>query len=160
MNCPFCRGDSKVIDSRPIPDGIRRRRECLQCERRFSTYEKIIPLEIRVLKAGVRPPEDFQPEKIKVVLRRVCKGRPISMPQIEDITRTLEADLSSAGRSSVRSSDLAHQVAELLMALDEVAYSRFIANYIDVEGRVALERQEPRRSVTANAKQLRLFGGD
>lgn len=145
MNCPFCRGASKVVDSRPIPDGIRRRRECLRCERRFTTHERIVPTELRVVKAGDRSPEDFQPEKIAAVLRKVTKGRPVSESQIEDTVRRIEADFAANGQTSVPSSELARVVAGLLGELDPVARFRFLSNYTDAGGRVSFEREEARR---------------
>jgi transcriptional repressor NrdR len=157
MNCPFCRGASKVVDSRPIPDGIRRRRECLRCGRRFTTHERIVPTELRVVKAGDRPPEDFQPEKIAVVLRKVTKGRPVSESQIEDAVRRIEADFAANGQTSVASSELARVVADLLRELDQVAHFRFLSNYTDAAGRVVFERQEraPRRPPAT--EQMDLF---
>jgi transcriptional repressor NrdR len=158
MNCPFCRGASKVVDSRPIPDGIRRRRECLRCERRFTTHERIVPTELRVVKAGDRAPEDFQPEKIAAVLRKVTKGRPVSEPQIEDAVRRIEADFAANGQTSVQSSELARVVADLLLELDQVAHFRFLSNYTDASGRVSFEREEsPRPRRPPSTEQMDLF---
>lgn len=156
MHCPFCRGSSKVVDSRPISEGIRRRRECLRCGRRFTTHERIVPLEIRVLKSGNRPPEDFQPEKIAAVLRRVCKGRPVSEGQIDDLVRRIEADLGTTGQTTVSSSELARLVADLLKEQDDVAYFRFLANYTDPEGHVVLGRAEE-GDARLSVQQLDLF---
>lgn len=157
MNCPFCNGASKVVDSRPIPDGIRRRRECLQCGRRFTTHEKIVPLELRVLKAGNRPPEDFQPEKIAAVLRKVCKGRPVGIGQIDDLVRRIEADLGVNAQASIASSELARLVADFLGELDEVAQRRFLSNYTDANGRITLERDRRPRPPRPPKDQLDLF---
>lgn len=158
MNCGFCGGNSKVVDSRPIPDGIRRRRECLRCGRRFSTHEKSIPLEVRVLKAGNRSPEDFSPDKIAIALQRVCKGRPIGDSQIDDIVRRIEADLGASGRATISSSELAFIVLDTLKSLDRIAYMRFVSNYTDAEGRVSLEQARPQKPLSRD-NQLDLFNG-
>ena len=157
MNCPFCRSASKVVDSRPIPDGIRRRRECLRCGRRFTTHERIVPTELRVLKAGDRAPEDFQPEKIAVVLRKVTKGRPVSESQIEDAVRRIEADFAANGLTAVPSSELARIVAGALRDLDQVAHFRFLSNYTDATGRVVFEREERARRRPPSTEQMDLF---
>ena len=158
MNCPFCRGASKVIDSRPIPDGIRRRRECLHCTRRFTTHERIVPLEVRVIKSGNRPQEDFQAEKIEAALRKVCKGRPVSPSQIDDLVRRIEADLAANGQPAIASSDIARQVADLLGELDDVSRFRFLSNYMDANGVVVLGQEERPRERRGGTDQLDLFG--
>lgn len=156
MNCPFCRGSSKVVDSRPISEGIRRRRECERCGRRFTTHERIVPLEIRVLKAGNRPPEEFQPGKIAAVLRKVCKGRPVSEGQIDDTVREIEAYLGAGGQTSVPSSELARLLADLLQEIDDVARFRFLANYTDPDGQVVLGESREKDS-RLSIRQLDLF---
>jgi transcriptional repressor NrdR len=157
MNCPFCRAASKVVDSRPIPDGIRRRRECLRCGRRFTTHERIVPTEVRVIKAGDRPAEDFQPEKIAAALRKVSKGRPVSESQIEEAVRRIEADFAANGQASIPSSEIARLVADLLQGIDPVAHFRFLSNYTDASGRVAFEREERARRQPPSKEQMDLF---
>ena len=156
MNCPFCRGSSKVVDSRPIAEGIRRRRECERCGRRFTTHERIVPLEIRVVKAGNRPPEEFQPSKITAVLRKVAKGRPVSEGQIDDVVREIEAFLGSKSQTTVTSAELARLVADLLRERDEIAHFRFLANYTDPEGEVVLGRSRE-KGARLSIEQLDLF---
>jgi transcriptional repressor NrdR len=158
MNCPFCGSSSKVVDSRPTSDGIRRRRECLRCGRRFTTHEKIIPLEIRVLKAGNRPAEEFYPDKIIAVLRRVCKGRPITSLQINDFVRRIEASLGTSGRTSVTSAEIALMLLGILKEIDELAHSRFISNYMDTDGRISIsDTGDVRLELLPKDKQLDLF---
>lgn len=156
MNCPFCRGSSKVVDSRPISEGIRRRRECERCGRRFTTHERIVPLEIRVLKANGRPLEEFQPAKIAAVLRKVCKGRPVSEGQIDDLVREIEAHLGAGGQTSVASSELARLLADLLQEVDDVARFRFLANYTDPDGQVVLGQSREKDS-RLSIRQMDLF---
>lgn len=147
-----------MIDSRPIPDGIRRRRECLHCTRRFTTHERIVPLEVRVIKSGNRPQEDFQAEKIEAALRKVCKGRPVSPSQIDDLVRRIEADLAANGQATIASWEIARQVADLLGELDEVSRFRFLSNYMDANGQVRLGGEERPRERRGAVDQLDLFG--
>jgi transcriptional repressor NrdR len=155
MNCVFCSGSSKVVDSRPIAGGIRRRRECLLCGRRFTTHEKAVPLELRVIKSGTRPPEDFAPGKIAVVLQKVLKGRPVDEHQITDMIRRIEAELTSSGQTTISSQELARLVAELLNEHDKIAWTRFVTNYLDIAGQLSFGAQKMRPQ--RRRSQLELF---
>ena len=131
MRCPFCQADNdKVIDSRACEDGfsIRRRRECLQCERRYTTYERLEDITVKVVKKdGVREP--FSREKIRFGLQKACWKRPISDEKIEGVVTAVENAIYAFGEDEVDS----HWVGECVMAqlakLDQVAYVRFASVY-------------------------------
>ncbi len=131
MKCPFCKSlDNKVIDSRLSKDGdvIRRRRECLECDRRFTTYERveeILPLVVK--KNGAREP--FDRNKIKAGLTKACEKRPISIEVIEEVTDRIERHFQELGEREIRSSDIGEMVMEALYHLDDVAYVRFASVY-------------------------------
>ena len=131
MRCRFCGYlDSKVIDSRPTDEGlsIRRRRECIQCGRRFTTYEKIETLPVMVIKKDQRR-EAFNADKIKAGLIHACQKRPISMNQIDAIVEKAEKAVYSSGESEFPTRQIGELVMEELKKLDEVAYVRFASVY-------------------------------
>ena len=131
MKCPFCGyTDSKVIDSRPAEDGttIRRRRECLDCQKRFTTYEVIERMPLVVIKRdGSRQAFD----KVKIIngLVRACEKRPVTMTQIEDLASDIEQELRGRLESEVSSETIGEMVMSRLKELDEVAYVRFASVY-------------------------------
>lgn len=131
MKCPFCRVDNdRVIDSRASQEGlaIRRRRECLHCSRRFTTYERPEETTIKVIKKdGSRVP--FDREKIKQGLERACWKRPISTRQIEATTTSIENDVYQRFESEVESRELGEMVMRYLRDLDAVAFVRFASVY-------------------------------
>ena len=131
MKCRYCAGtDSKVIDSRPTDDGsaIRRRRECISCGKRFTTYEKIEEIPIMVVKRDGRR-EPFDSEKIRNGVRKACEKRPIAADVqdklVEDITREVFNTLAS----EVSTSQIGEIVMKYLKTVDEVAYVRFASVY-------------------------------
>lgn len=131
MNCPFCTHfETKVVDSRPTDEGqaIRRRRECINCKKRFTTYEKIeeIPLII-VKKDGNR--ESYNRNKIINGLIRACEKRPISMQMIEGTTDNIEKQLHNSLEKEISSTYIGKLVMNALKDLDEVAYVRFASVY-------------------------------
>ena len=131
MRCPFCRADDdRVIDSRAGDDGasIRRRRECLACRRRFTTYERIERQLLNVLKkGGIREP--FDRDKIKRGLAKACWKRPVSEDDIERVVSALEGKLYGEHESDVPSPVIGERLMELLKELDQVAYVRFASVY-------------------------------
>ncbi len=131
MRCPFCRLDNdRVIDSRAGEDGAstRRRRECLACRRRFTTYERIERQLLTVVKkGGVR--DLFDRDKIKRGLAKACWKRPISEQDIEAVVVALEAELYGTGESDIPSQVIGERLMELLKTLDQVAYVRFASVY-------------------------------
>lgn len=131
MRCQYCGYlDSRVIDSRPTEEGssIRRRRECLRCGRRFTTYEKIETSPIMVIKKDMRR-EPFNASKIKQGLVHACQKRPISMAEIDTIVEKVEKMVTSSGEDEIASRRIGEAVMEELKSLDEVAYVRFASVY-------------------------------
>ncbi|MBR4425488.1 MAG: transcriptional regulator NrdR [Oscillospiraceae bacterium] len=131
MKCPFCGfADSKVIDSRPAEDGttIRRRRECLECQKRFTTYEIVERMPLMVIKRdGSR--QSFDKMKIINGLVRACEKRPVTMAQIEGVAVEVEQELRGRLESEVQSEKVGEMVMERLKRLDEIAYVRFASVY-------------------------------
>lgn len=131
MKCPICRHlESKVVDSRPTPDGasIRRRRVCLACGGRFTTYETIEYAPLMVIKKdGSRQP--FEREKLMMGLTNACKKRPVSRAQMEQVIDQIEQALSMRSEQEVPSHVIGELVLEQLKNVDEVAYVRFASVY-------------------------------
>jgi transcriptional repressor NrdR len=131
MKCPYCAQiDNKVIDSRLSKDGrtIRRRRECEECGRRFTTYEKleeVLPMVIK--KDGRREP--FNREKIIEGMRKSCQKRPISITRIEEFVDSLEVYFQELGKREIESKEVGERVINNLKEWDEVAYVRFASVY-------------------------------
>lgn len=127
MNCPYCGfSESKVIDSRPTEDGlsIRRRRECMECQRRFTTYEKLETISLIVIKQdNSRQPYDR--EKVVRGIIRACEKRPITYAQMERVVDEIESELYQLMTKEVTSTDIGELVMKHLKELDEVAYVRF-----------------------------------
>ena len=131
MRCPYCRVDNdKVIDSRTGQDGfaIRRRRECVHCARRFTTYERVEEPVLNVVKKdGIREP--FDREKIKVGLRKACWKRPVSDEQLESIITAVENEAYASYETEIQTRDLGNLVMQQLRDVDQVAYVRFASVY-------------------------------
>lgn len=131
MKCPACQyPESKVLDSRPADEGttIRRRRECLECKTRFTTYERIETNPLTVVKKdNTRQP--FSREKLINGIRRACEKRPVSTEVIERAVDEIESTLSGALNSEVKSEYIGELVMEKLKAIDDVAYVRFASVY-------------------------------
>ena len=131
MKCPYCgTNDSKVIDSRPAEEGttIRRRRECLACKKRFTTYEVIERMPLVVIKRdGSRQSFD----KIKLIngMVRACEKRPVTLSQLDAIADSIEQELQSGVEREISSSDIGEMVMVRLKDVDEVAYVRFASVY-------------------------------
>ena len=131
MKCPFCSEiENKVIDSRLSKDGsvIRRRRECLQCGRRFTTYEHIEEIPIMIIKKDGRR-EVFNREKVYAGMQKACEKRNISINVIEDFIDDLERDLKETGEKEIPSRIIGEKIMEKLHQIDEVAYVRFASVY-------------------------------
>jgi transcriptional repressor NrdR len=131
LRCPFCQHiDDRVIDSRLSKEGdmIRRRRECANCRRRFTTYERVeetLPLVIK--KDGRR--EAFDRGKILAGLHKACEKRPISVEVLEKLVERVEQRLEEAGEREMHSREIGEQIMKELQSLDEVAYVRFASVY-------------------------------
>lgn len=131
MKCPYCtKINNKVIDSRLSKDGrmIRRRRECLECNRRFTTYEKLEDVLPMVVKKDGRR-EAFNREKIIGGIKMACRKRPISMAKIEEFVDSLEGYFQEQGKKETESTDIGERVITELKEWDEVAYVRFASVY-------------------------------
>ena len=129
MNCPFCgTDDTKVTDSRPDQDGIRRRRECLACGRRFSTLERIELPGVALLKKDGRR-EAFDRAKIIIGVRKACEKRPIPSGAVEALSDEVEQAVYGINRAEIPASVVGELVMERLKALDHIAYIRFASVY-------------------------------
>jgi transcriptional repressor NrdR len=135
MTCPFCNHrEDKVIDSRESKeaDVVRRRRECLSCGRRFTTYERIDEIPYMVIKKGGRR-EKFERQKVLNGLLKACEKRPISVSKLAEIVDAVEAKLSDNTDREVSTTAIGEMVADRLQALDKVAYVRFASVYRDFQ---------------------------
>ena len=131
MKCPFCAyEESKVVDSRSTEDhtAIRRRRECLKCSKRYTTYEKIEDIPILVVKKDSTR-ENFSKEKIINGLITACQKRPVSRQQIENISDDIEKTISNRMLTEVASDYIGEMVMDRLKEIDEVSYVRFASVY-------------------------------
>ncbi len=135
MHCPFCAAqDTKVIDSRLVAEGdqVRRRRECLSCSERFTTYEVAELVMPRIIKQnGDREP--FNEEKLRAGFQRALEKRPVSVEDIEAVVQQIKHELRAMGEREVRSRELGELVMENLKKLDKVAYVRFASVYKNFE---------------------------
>lgn len=131
MKCPFCSElDNKVIDSRLSKDNhvIRRRRECLACGQRFTTYEHVEKISVMIVKKDGRR-EDFNREKVKAGIFRACEKLDISVNVIEDFLDDLERDLRETGEKEISSQIIGERVMKKLHNLNDIAYVRFASVY-------------------------------
>ena len=131
MRCPYCsHPDLKVVDSRDseVGEAIRRRRECLQCGKRFTTYERIEAVPFYVTKKDGRR-EDFDPQKLFTGLKKATEKRDISPDRLRAIVDDIEADLRQSGRAEIPSEEIGEMVMERLRGLDEISYIRFASVY-------------------------------
>ncbi len=131
MRCPYCGfDDSKVIDSRPTDEGvaIRRRRECIECAKRFTTYEKVESLPIIVIKKD-KTRELFNREKLLLGLTRACEKRPVETNQLDLLVDRIESDLQNTLKREISTKEIGEKVMEGLKDIDEVAYVRFASVY-------------------------------
>ncbi|MGI6169117.1 MAG: transcriptional regulator NrdR [Christensenellales bacterium] len=131
MKCIYCGfADSKVVDSRPTEDGasIRRRRECIQCQKRFTTYEKIEHTPILVIKKDGRR-EEFVSDKIVSGLRKACEKRPVSAAALDKLAEDIEKEIHNSMVKEITSQQIGEMIMARLKGLDEVAYVRFASVY-------------------------------
>ena len=132
MRCPYCSSEeSKVIDKRESGPGVtRRRRECLKCKKRFTTYEKIEILDLSVIKKDGRR-EPFSRDKLKTGIKKACEKRPIEEDAIDRIVSEIEAELLNMKSKEVDSKEMGEILMKKLKKLDKVAYIRFASVYRD-----------------------------
>ncbi len=131
MKCPFCgHNRSRVLDTRDSGDGIRRRRLCLNCDKRFTTYEQV-SVAVYVIKSDGRR-EAFDRTKLLNGVRMACAKRPIAMSELESIVNQVEEFVYNAGQAEVLSSVIGNQVLDRLQEIDPVAYIRFATVYLEL----------------------------
>lgn len=131
MKCPFCSSlDSKVVDTRPAEGGlsIRRRRECLDCERRFTTYERYETNSVMVVKRDTSR-EILNPKKILRGMQRSCDKRKVSMEELEDAVKDIEFEINHMNVKEIESYQIGEMIMKKLLEIDEVAYIRFASVY-------------------------------
>ena len=131
MDCPFCPStSSKVTDKRTSVNGIRRRRECLKCQKRFTTYEKVSRHGLYIIKKdGSR--ENFEREKLERGIDRAFEKRPVSKEKIEKMINEIEEQLRRKGKKEIKSSTIGELVMRKIKKVDNVAYVRFASVYLD-----------------------------
>ncbi|MCS7041377.1 MAG: transcriptional regulator NrdR [Bryobacteraceae bacterium] len=135
MNCPFCgHKEDRVIDSRESKEGdvIRRRRECLQCGRRFTTYERIDEVPYMVIKKDGRR-EKFDRQKVLNGLLKACEKRPVPMSKLAEIVDEVEGVLADKPDREISTSEIGELLTQRLLALDKIAYVRFASVYRDFQ---------------------------
>jgi len=131
MKCPFClKIDTKVLDSRltTTQDSIRRRRECPECSKRFTTYERIEDTNMSVIKKNATM-QQFDRQKLVMGMLKACEKRPVGREQIERSADEIESELRKTGKTEITSRKIGEMVADKLLALDQVAYVRFASVY-------------------------------
>ena len=161
MKCPYCtKIDNKVIDSRLSKDGrtIRRRRECTECARRFTTYEKLEDVLPMIIKKDARR-EPFNREKIIEGIKKACQKRPVSITKIEDFVDSLEVYFQELGKKEIESKEVGERVINNLKEWDEVAYVRFASVYrqfkdinefmAELEGILKARREQQKKEIPA-----------
>ncbi|HEY94985.1 MAG TPA: transcriptional repressor NrdR [Dehalococcoidia bacterium] len=141
MNCPYCGyHDSRVIDSRDANDGIRRRRLCLSCNARFTTYERLQPAGLYVIKKDQRR-EEFNKEKLLAGIRKACEKRPLPTGTIDKLADDIETELETFNKAEIPSTTIGDMVMNRLKSLDYIAYIRFASVYRDFTDITALKRE-------------------
>ncbi len=129
MKCPYCHSNnSRVIDTREVPDGIRRRRECNDCHQRFTTYERVAGINLLIVKRDGRR-EEFSRDKLIKSMRIACSKRPVSAEKLEIAARDIEANLYTMGKGEIQSLAVGRLVMQHLQKIDEVAYVRYASVY-------------------------------
>jgi transcriptional repressor NrdR len=157
MNCPYCGyTDSKVIDSRDVDQGIRRRRQCLSCKARFTTYERLQPASLFVVKKDQRR-EEFNREKLFSGIRRACEKRPLPTGTVEKLVDEIEAELYGLGKAEIPSTLVGDKVMEKLKVLDHIAYIRFASVYREFADITALK--EAVDNLVINQKEKTVLAG-
>jgi transcriptional repressor NrdR len=151
MNCPYCGHlDSRVLDSRDVNEGIRRRRQCSACGSRFTTYERVQSAALFVVKKDRRR-EEFSRDKLLAGIRKACEKRPLPAGAIDKLADDIEAELYRQGKAEVASTIIGDRVMERLKSLDYIAYIRFASVYREFADITAL-KQEVDTLISGQAK--------
>ncbi len=141
MNCPYCGyNDSRVIDSRDVNDGVRRRRQCLSCNARFTTYERLQPGSLFVIKKDERR-EEFSQDKLLNGIRKACEKRPLPTGTIDKLADDIEAELYQLSKAEIPSTVIGDMVMKQLKSLDYIAYIRFASVYREFADITALKQE-------------------
>jgi len=144
MKCPYCRGnDTRVVDTRGANDGVRRRRECKGCRKRFTTYEHVASSKPMVAKRDGRR-EEFDRAKLLAGVRKACAKRPIAVEDLEGLVNEVESRVLARKRGEVKSRVIGDMVMERLKELDEVAYIRFASVYLPLDDLDDMKREVDR----------------
>jgi transcriptional repressor NrdR len=168
MKCPYCKySDSKVIDSRDVNEGIRRRRQCLSCNARFTTYERLQPASLFIVKKDLRR-EEYNREKLISGVRKACEKRPLPTGAIENGINEIEAELYNLGKTEIPSTLIGDMVMEKLKQLDYIAYIRFASVYREfadiralkeaVDNLVVVQKEKPHSSQLALIPEDQILG--
>jgi transcriptional repressor NrdR len=157
VQCPFCASDSSVTETRVSAEGVRRRRVCSSCKRRFTTYERVGSPGLKVTKRDGTV-EPFDADKLGATLARVCRHRTtITAVDLRRLVRDVEATLLDSGVKNVAWSAIVPAVLDRLAAIDPIAARRYRASYVDEDDRLRLDDAPP---VEPGRPQLGLFNGD
>ncbi|MBM3200218.1 transcriptional repressor NrdR [Candidatus Woesearchaeota archaeon] len=143
MRCPYCKStETKVVDKRETQDqkSTRRRRECLKCKKRFTTYERIEQSDLIVIKKDNRR-EPFSREKLKSGIVKACQKRPVSYESIENVLNEIESQLRKKNKAEVTSKEIGELVMKKLKKLDKVAYIRFASVYREFQDIRSFEKE-------------------
>ena len=156
MRCPYCRTrDSRVIDSRELSggDSIRRRRECVACHRRFTTYERVETVTLTVVKKDGRR-EPFSQDKLRQKIRVALTKRPVSEETVDSIVNRVESAVMQMGTKEVSSAEIGEAVLRELKATDEVAYIRFASVYREFADLEDLRREVEGLATPVDARKI------
>jgi len=143
MKCPYCaHNENQVLDSRESEDlsSVRRRRECLKCAKRFTTYERVDTVDLAVIKKDGRR-EQFNRDKLLIGLKKACEKRPISMETIDETVSEIEQDLRKRETIEISSRIIGEMVMRRLRVLDKIAYIRFASVYREFEDLESFEKE-------------------
>jgi transcriptional repressor NrdR len=133
MNCPYCNyEDTSVLESRVLPSevGIRRRRQCKKCKKRFTTHEKVVHIDLKVIKKSGRV-EQYDREKLLKGIKKACYKRKVEEEDIENVVDEIESKLLNRKTVEIKSSDIGKMVLSRLLKLDDLAYMRFASIYLN-----------------------------
>ncbi len=140
MRCPNCKAESQVIDTREAENSVRRRRECLTCQQRFTTYERVEIPKLMVIKRDGRR-ESYSREKLAEGIRKACEKRPVCLTNIELMVDNIERELNDRGETEVPTLYIGELVMNQLKQLDGIAYIRFASVYRQFTDIKTLERE-------------------
>ena len=163
MDCPYCgHDDSRVIDSRDVNDGVRRRRQCLRCDSRFTTYERLQPASLFVIKKDQRR-EEFDRQKLLTGIRKACEKRPLPSGTVDELVDDIEAGLYQLGKNEIPSVVIGDKVMAGLRKLDHIAFIRFASVYREFTDITTLKEEVDtlaNHTIIPSADQLPLIPPD